>query len=209
MYRPKFKLHACKGVGGKEIFRPVVERTGVVETEQVVEEAAEMMGTRLSPYMVQGVVAGVLESMITKTLDDGRTRRFGDYFEVQLDLRGAFEDADEQFDPEKHKVKLTLRPLKRFRQGVKTGTPENSLKPPRARIEMVRSETAEEAVAKKGEDLIITGRNLKLVNLSEVVYVDLWTPKGRSGTSISAEQLKENSATRLVIDQRSIWGYRE
>ena len=208
--RPEYQLHKCTGMtGAQSKYWAKVVSKGVVDTKQVMEEAVEAMGTRFSAHMVEALVAGVLESMIEKTLDDGRTRRFRDYFELKLDMKGAFDEADGQFDPDKHKVKLTLRPLKRLRETVKTGTPENRKKPPRAHIDVVRSETSEEGEVKKGEDLIITGKNLKLVNLSEVVFVDIITLKGRMGTSISAERLKENTETRLVVDKREIWGYKE
>ena len=204
--RPKYRLHKCTGMtGAKGKFWPKMESAGVVDTKTVVEEAVEMMGTRLSPYMVEAVVSGVLESMIEKTLKDGQTRRFGDYFELSVEVKGVFDEEDEQFDPEKHKLRLRLKPLKRLREGLKTGTPENEKKPPRAYIEAVRSETGALNELKKGEDIIITGRNLKLVNEEEGVHLDFWKGEHRFGMSASAEYLKENSDTQLVVDGDDFW----
>jgi len=41
--------------------------------------------------MVESVVKDLLDTMIKLTLDDGATRRFGDYFAVRLDMRGTFD----------------------------------------------------------------------------------------------------------------------
>ena len=206
--RPKFKLYECTGkAAGQGKYWSRIERAGVVDTEKTIEDAVEFMGTRFSPHMVETVVAGVIESMIAGTIADGMTRRFRDYFAIELDLKGAFDDKDAQFDPKKHAIKVNLRPLKRFREVAKTETPENKKKPPRAYIERIGNATGEEGQIKPGEDIIVTGRNLKLVDAAwEVMHFDYWDAKGtRCGFSIGIPELAENTSERLVIPGKAFW----
>lgn len=205
--RPKFKLYECTGkAAGQGKYWSRIERSGVMDTKTVIEDAVEYLGTRLSPHMVESIVAGVIESMIAGTVADGMTRRFRDYFAVELDLKGTFDDQDAQFDPKKHTMKVNLKPLKRFREAAKTETPENKKKPPRAYIERIGSETGAENELKKGEDIIVTGRNLKLVDFAwESVSFNYWDENGRRcGFSFNAE-LTENTDKRLVIPGKAFW----
>lgn len=206
--RPQFKLYKCTGkAAGQGKYWSRIERAGMVDTKRAMEEAVEYIGTRLSPHMVETIVAGVIESMIEGAIKDGMTRRFRDYFEIELDLKGAFDDQDAQFDPKKHAVKVNLKPLKRFRATAKTETPENKKKPPRAYIELIRSATGEENELKTGEDIVITGRNLKLTDPAwEAVSFAYWGENGqRCGMSFNLSELKENTNGRLVVPGESFW----
>ena len=49
--------------------------------------------------------------MIRGTLADGRTRRFGDWFETRCDVLGRFDRIDEEFDPARHSVAINLLTL--------------------------------------------------------------------------------------------------
>lgn len=199
MIRPLYKLKKCpKGIApGK--YSASVMHDHAMGTERVIQEAIDYCGLHISPYFFESVVSGLLESMIYHTLQDGTTRRFGDYFELQLDIKGSFDSQYGQFDPKRHKIKLTMRPLKRLRDHIKTATPENKTKPPRPHIDMVRSVNGAENVIVPGEDIVVTGRNLKLLNTSAGLYFWYAGITKRIVAAISDFQLKENTPTRLVV----------
>ena len=125
--RPSFKLREIilpgKSEPEKGKYRAIVTDRGSYGTDQVIKEMLDYSSLRLSPYMVESVVNGVMESMIKNTLTDGVTRRFGDYFAVRLEVKGTFDAKDAAFDPKKNSVKVVLVPLKRFRKAVDTNCP--------------------------------------------------------------------------------------
>jgi hypothetical protein len=205
MIRPLYKLKKCpKGMApGK--YSASVMHDYALGTKQVVQEAIDYCGLHISPYFFESVVSGLLESMIYHTLRDGTTRRFGDYFELQLDIKGSFDSQYGQFDPKRHKIKLTMRPLKRLRDHIKTATPENEMKPPSPHIDMVRSVDAAENVITPGEDIVVTGRNLKLLNTSGGLRFRYVGVKSRFVVTISDFQLRENTPTRLVVPYAAVF----
>ena len=202
--RPTYRLRPVKLPGkptpeeGK--FRAIVTHRETYGTEQVIQEMLDRSGHHMSVSMVESVVTELLDTMIKFTLDDGATRRFGDYFEVRLDMRGTFDEQDSQFDPERHDVKVSLVPLKKFRVKSRTKPPQNVKKQPRAYIAEIRSETAGPNEIKVGEDIIITGRDLAFANADD--YLLLWTNDRmlRHVDSVSANgDMKEHTDTRIVI----------
>lgn len=167
MVRPLYKLKKCpKGIAPGKYSASVVH-DAAMGTKRVVQEAINYCGLHISPYFFESVVSGLFESMIHHTLQDGMTRRFGDYFELQLYIKGSFDSQYGKFDPKRHKIKLTMRPLKRLRDHIKTATPENKAKPPCPHIDMVRSVNSANIIIVPGEDIIATGRNLKLIITNE------------------------------------------
>lgn len=199
MIRPRYKLKKCPNGIAPGKYSASVVHDNAMGTERVVQEAIDYCGLHISPYFFESVVSGLFESMIHYTLQDGMTRRFGDYFELQLDIKGSFDSQYGQFDPKRHKIKLTMRPLKRLRDHIKTATPENKTKPPRPHIDMVRSINGAENVIVPGEDIVVTGRNLRLLDTSAGLYFSYAGIQKRFVVGISDFQLKENTPTRLVL----------
>ena len=155
---------------------------------------------RLSPYMVESVVSGVMESMIKNTLSDGVTRRFGDYFAVRLEVRGTFDEKDAAFDPKRNSVKVVLMPLKRFRKAVETSRPQNEVKPPRALMAEIRGESSEVDSVKFGENIVITGRDLTVVDKS--VSLGAWMIDDRyikHPCSWPVDDMIEHTPMRIVV----------
>ena len=205
--RPQYKLNRCPSVTAKGKYSASVIHEGNLDTDQVLEEAIAYTGVKLSPYLFESVVRGLLESMIQHTVQDGRPRRFGDYFQVQLDLKGSFDEKDAPFDPSRQRMKLTLRPLKRFYAPPKTGTPENVVKPPRAHIDMVRSVTAGENEIRPGEDIVITGRNLQLLKTSYGVTFLYVNAEGlNAARTVALWEIKENTPERIVVKYADAFG---
>lgn len=92
------------------------KRVDVLGFDDVIREAKESGAFfGVGEEMAKIIVRGVLKTMITKTAEDGITRRIDDYLSVSLKVHGKFESVDEDFDPEKHELALSLRPLMAFR----------------------------------------------------------------------------------------------
>ena len=69
--------------------------------------------------LAKSVVKGVLDSMIAGVLRDGMTRRIGDYLSISMKVHGRFENEHDEFDPERHKLALSLKQLNAFRPSFK------------------------------------------------------------------------------------------
>ena len=202
--QPNFKLREVKLPGKSEPekgkFRAIVTDRGSYGTDRVIEEMLDYSSLRLSPYMVESVVSGVFESMIKRTLDDGVTRRFGDYFAVRLEVKGTFDEKDAAFDPRKNSVKVVLVPLKRFRKAVETSRPQNKMKPPRALMQEIRGENSAVDTVKFGENIVITGRNLTVVDLANQMDVYIYDRNGNiKWDNFCIHDMIEHTPTRIVL----------
>ena len=202
--QPTYRLRPVRLPGKttpeKGKFRAIITHRETYDTERVIQEMLDRSGHHMSVSMVESVVKELLDTMIKLTLNDGATRRFGDYFAVRLDMRGTFEEQDSTFDPERHEVKVSLVPLKKFRIKSRTKPPQNVKKQPRAYIEEIRSATAEPNEIKVGEDIIITGRDLAFANADD--YLLLWTNDSmlRHVNSVfTNSDMKEHTDERIVI----------
>ena len=202
--QPTYRLRPVrlpgKSTPEKGKFRAIITHRETYDTERVIQEMLDRSGHHMSVSMVESVVKELLDTMIKLTLNDGATRRFGDYFAVRLDMRGTFEEQDSTFDPERHEVKVSLVPLKKFRIKSRTKPPQNVKKQPRAYIEEVHSETAGPNEIKEGEDIIISGRDLTLIERNDYIY--LWTCDRhceKVHASFFAADLKEHTPSRIVV----------
>jgi len=199
-YRLRPVLLPGKSEPEKGKFRAIVTERETYDTDYVIQEMLDRSGHHMSVSMVQSIVTELLDTMIRLTLNDGATRRFGDYFEVRLDMRGTFDEQDSRFDPDRHEVKVSLVPLKKFRIKSRTKPPQNVRKQPRAYFAEIRSETAGPNELKEGEDIIITGRDLAFAYPND--YIRLWTCDNRGEKIVAAflgHEMKEHTATRIVV----------
>ena len=202
--RPSYKLREIRLPGKSEPekgkYRAIVTDRGSYDTEKVIEEVLDYSSLRLSPYMVELVVNGVMESMIRHTLSDGITRRFGDYFAVRLEVKGTFDEKDAAFDPKKNTVKVVLVPLKRFRQAVETRRPQNKVKPPRALMKEIHGESSPVDCVRFGENIVITGHDLTVVDMSNQLDVWMYDKNGKMQSDCYCiKDMIEHTPTRIVV----------
>ena len=202
--RPSYKLKEIILPGKKEPekrkYRAIVTARNSYGTETVIKEMLNYSSLKLSPYNVESVVCGVFESMIKNTLSDGITRRFGDYFAVRLEVKGTFDDVDAAFDPKKNAVKVVLVPLKRFRAAVNTERPQNKVKPPHALMTEIRGESSPVDCVKLGENIVITGRDLTVVDMSNQMEVTLYDKYLKRHTyTWCIDDMIEHTPTRMVL----------
>ena len=117
---------------------------------ETLEEICE--ATRLPRHTVESVIGGVLDTMIRGTLSDGRTRRFGNWFETRCDILGRFDRIDEEFDPARHSLAVNLLTLSEFGQYRRKNPPTNERQRPRGRIDYVTWPGGEKGEVKVGEN---------------------------------------------------------
>ena len=115
------------------------------------------------------IVLHTISTMVENTLKDGNSRRLGDYFTLQMEVKGRFDEPGEQFDPEKHKFQLVLRPL----SGISDRRPDrrdgltvyNRNAGPEVKIERLCSKSAPEAKGLVfGDDFVLEGENLFMLD---------------------------------------------
>ena len=113
--------------------------------------------------LAKSVVKGVLDSMIASVLRDGMTRRIGDYLSVSLKVHGRFENEQEEFNPTRHKLALSLKQLNAFRPSFKGVEATNIHHKRQFRIYSVHSVNAEGMNGKLiiGHELIIKGADFR------------------------------------------------
>ena len=120
----EFRLKPVSGVaasgGGYRAFVDTA-KGDAVGLDGVISEARDFgyLPAGIKEEAAKSVVLGVLHSMIDGVLRDGRTRRIGDYFSVSLKVHGRFEDKHDEFDPERHRLALSLKQLSAFRPSFK------------------------------------------------------------------------------------------
>ena len=109
--------------------------------------------------LAKSVVKGVLDSMIAGVLRDGMTRRIGDYLSVSMKVHGRFENEQEEFNPARHKLALSLKQLNAFRPSFKDVEATNIHHKRQFRIYSVHSVNADEKNGRLiiGREFIIKG----------------------------------------------------
>ena len=131
--------------------------------DEVIEEAIKTSHLNFDSIAMKLVVESVFHSMINGIMKDGVSRRLGDYFTLQLEVKGGFDEPGDQFDPQKHKLAMAVRPLKEFRRvaGDKDVMVYNRNAGPKVVIAKTYSASHPEGGELKfGEDIIIEGENL-------------------------------------------------
>ena len=111
------------------------------------------------------ILTHTFETMINNTLKDGNSRKLSDYFTLQVEIRGRFDEPGDQFDPKEQTFRLVLRPL----SGIRNRKPNyndgltvyNRNAGPKVTINRLYSASAPEKNGLVfGDDLIIEGENL-------------------------------------------------
>ena len=170
----QFRLVKAKGplVKGDKYHARIVDNGPIDAIAEVCEQHATFTRTTLQYY-----VGNVFEHMLRGVVTDGRSRRFGDLFEISASIRGGFDRIDEEFDRKRHKFVIDLHPCKEFKAYKRKTDPENVQKRPRGRIDYVTSPGCEKGEIRFGQDVIIYGKDL---TLSYGDSVEIHTPNGQT-----------------------------
>ena len=131
--------------------------------DEVLAEVDKMRVLNIPAATIRIVIDQFFSTVIANTLEDGNTRRIGDYFSIGLNVKGRFDELGDDFDPEKHHLELAIRPLKRLKEVIPlTGIePYNRNAGPKVVINRVYSSSSKRGnTIVFGEDIIIEGENL-------------------------------------------------
>ena len=93
----------------------IVQRYSL-DYDAVLDEVIERGVLRITKPMLKMILEHTFETMIENTLKDGYSRRLGDYFILQMEVSGRFDSPADQFDDERHRLSLKLRPLKALKR---------------------------------------------------------------------------------------------
>ena len=192
--------------GAARAYRAVMKREKPLGTDEVIKECAKDAGLgEEKAGQIRRNFEMVLDSMISHTLQDGRTRRIGDYFSLQLDIVGSFDRPDAQFDPAKHSLTLNFVTPKCLRRMTRKECPVNEWRKPIGKIGKVYSAPdGEIGKLKFGADIVIEGHDLKLNEGDEIhLFVEykrdpFKISKGPTRYHFGCD-IKENTDTRLVV----------
>ena len=183
-----------------------MKREKPLGTDEVIMECVEDAGLeKKMAGQVRRNFEMVLDSMISHTLQDGRTRRIGDYFSLRLDITGSFDRPDAQFDPAKHSLRLNFVTPKCLRKMPREEWPVNEWRKPIGKIDKVYSAPdGEIGKLKFGADIVIEGHDLKLKEGDAVhLFVTCkYDPFGLGKGPVIHQfgcDVKENTDTRLVV----------
>ena len=208
--RLTFSLVESNRRKGKEAsvraYRAVMKREKPLGTDEIILECVKDAGIEEKKAgQVRRNFEMVLDSMISHTLQDGRTRRIGDYFSLRLDITGSFDRPDAKFDPAKHSLTLNFVTPKCLRRMAREEWPVNERRKPIGKIDKVYSAPdGEIGKLKFGADIVIEGHDLKLKD-GDAVHLFLTykrDPFGLDKGSTTHEfgcDVKENTDTRLVV----------
>lgn len=131
--------------------------------EEVLAEVCGKGFMGMSKATMRMMIEHFFDTVISNTLQDGNTRRVDDYFSIGVNIEGRFEEQGDAFDPEKHKLSLCLRPLKKMRSMLAYSgiTPYNTNTGPKVVIERMHSlHAATDHTLVFGDDIVIEGENL-------------------------------------------------
>jgi len=190
-------------------FRGRLARRDVMSYDDVIQEVIKNNFLRMEPHTLKMILEETFETMIAGTLRDGKTRRLGDYFMLQMEVHGKFDEQGDQFDPSKHKLALKLRPLKAFRRKPGRGdvTVYNRNAGPKVVISGVTSASSGRmGVVNFGEDIIVTGENLWVVSRAGEAVQDKITINYRSQCANGGRQFGDwdvtvnEAGTQMIIN---------
>ena len=129
-----------------------------LDYDEVLDEVIGRGCLNVSKAMLKMILEHTFETMIENTLKDGNSRRLGDYFMLQMEVGGRFDGPDDQFDDERHRLRLKLRPLKALKR--KPGRNDvhvyNRNAGPKVSIDSIHS------VSKPGTDILVFGEDIVL-----------------------------------------------
>ena len=170
----------------------IVERDSL-DYDAVLDEVIQRGVLRITKPMLKMILEHTLETMVENTLKDGYSRRIGDYFMLQMEVSGRFDSPADQFDDERHKLSLKLRPLKALKR--KPGRDDvrvyNRNAGPKVSIDRICSaSTPEKDTLVFGDDIVLEGENLYflegLAENPDSIAVGYYTQRRRGPMTMSS-----------------------
>ena len=176
----RFHLVKVKGAvkTGADAYRAVLEHNGL-SARATLEELAR--DTNIPEHQLRYFGTAILNSLISNTLRDGRSRNFEGFVTTRLDITGKFDRIDEPFDPKKHACALSLSPGPHAADYRRKSPPVNETKPPRGRFDYITYPGGEKGFVKIGEPIEIYGHDLRLSCENGYMMLTTYDKSSREG----------------------------
>ena len=146
--------------GGKTKYRAMLtDKGGVVGFDDVLKEVQERK--RIDPITMRYYLETFFDSVRAAMLEDGCSRRVGDYMLLRLNVRGSFESADDDIETGRQELLISGQALDGFRHLEKKASIANVNSRTRGRAESVMSVGGDAGTLKFGEDVLLTGHGFK------------------------------------------------
>lgn len=177
--------------------------------DEVIDEVIGRGFLNITKPMLKMILEHTLDTMITNTLKDGNSRRLGDYFMLQMEVKGRFDALDEQFDDNRNKLALKLRPLKAMKR--KPGREDiavyNRNAGPKVSISRIYSASApDKDTLVFGDDIVLEGENLFLLDdpneIQDELTIGYYTQRLRGPIVCSmsgSSEMVSDSGRRITI----------
>ena len=202
----------CNNLSSRETYVARLAQRYTLSYDEVLDEVMGRGFLNITKPTLKMILEHTLETMIANTLRDGNSRRLGDYFMLQLEVKGRFDSPDEQFDDKRNKLALKIRPLKAMKR--KPGRDDlrvyNRNAGPKASIGRIYSASApDKDTLVFGDDIVLEGENLFLLDdvadVQDSLTVGYYTQRLRGPIVCSVSggsEMVSDSGRRITIP----WG---
>ena len=146
--------------GGKTKYRAMLtDKRGVVDFDTVLKEVQEQR--RIDPITMRFYLESFFDCVRKNMLEDGCSRRVGNYMLLRLNVRGSFDAADADIESGRQELLISGQSLEGFRHLEKSADIANTIDPTRGRAESVMSVGGDAGTLKFGENILLKGHGFE------------------------------------------------
>ena len=146
--------------GSKTKYRAMLtDNKGVVDFDTVLKEVQEQR--RIDPITMRFYLESFFDCVRKNMLEDGCSRRVGNYLLLRLNVRGSFDVADAGIETGRQELLISGQPQDGFRHLEKSAEIANSIAPTRGRAEAVMSVGGDVGTLKFGENVLLRGHGFE------------------------------------------------
>ena len=146
--------------GDKTKYRAMLtDKGGVLDFDTVLKEVQEER--RIDPITMRFYLESFFDCVRKNILEDGCSRRIGDYMLLRLNVRGSFDSADAGIESGRQELLISGQSLDEFRHLEKRAKIANVNAPKRGRAESVMSVGGDAGTLKFGENVLLKGHGFE------------------------------------------------
>lgn len=166
--------------GDKAKYRAMLtDKGGVVDFDDVLKEVQERK--RIEPITMRYYLESFFDCVRTAMLEDGCSRRVGDYLLLRLNVRGSFDSADDDIKTGQQELLISGQALDGFRHLEKKASIANVNARTRGRAESVMSVGGDAGTLKFGENILLKGHGFEW-DRGQMVTFNFVNEKGEKET---------------------------
>ena len=166
--------------GGKTRYRAMLtEKSGVVDFDAVLKEVQERR--RIDPVVMRYYLDMFFACVKELMLEDGCSRRIGDYLLLRLNVRGSFDSADDDIKSGRQELLISGQALDGFRHLEKGAEIANVNSRTRGKAESVMSEGGDAGTLVYGENVLLKGHGFEW-DRGQMVTFNYLNEKGEKET---------------------------